>query len=108
MSNQESIPSEGKTPGSVTLKQAAEEYINHMVLSNAKMTSVNVYQRALQIAVDFFGADRKLESISLLQVGKFYASDNVNKHPDNEKPKAEATVRQIRRVFRQCLEHARQ
>jgi len=74
MSNQETITNEGRRQESVTLKEAAGEYINELVLNNTKMTTVAVYQRSLQLAVNFFGADRKLESITLPHVGKFFAS----------------------------------
>jgi site-specific recombinase XerD len=112
MSNQASTTTEGKTPesvtpGSVTLKEATEAYLEHLAGGGgAKPTTITVYQRALQLAVDFFGADRKLDSILLAQVGKYFVSDALNKHSHNGKPKAQPTVKQNKRVFRQMMEYA--
>ena len=39
--------------------------------------------------------------------GKYFASDLLNKH-DSGKPKAEPTIKQNKRVFRQCLEFAKE
>ncbi len=101
MSNQEPITTEGKT-----LKEAAEAYIDELVVTNAaKMSTVNVYQRSLQLAVNFFGADRKLDSILLPQTGKYFASKALNFLPSG-RPKAQATIRQNKRVFRQMMEYA--
>ncbi len=103
MSNQASTTTEGKTPGSVTFKKAVDAYLESLAADGTKPSTLAVYERTLQLAVNFFGADRKLESITLPQVGKYFASDALNKHSHNGKPKAQPTVKQNERVFRQMM-----
>jgi len=89
----------------VTLKSATDAYLGYLAASGTKAGTVNVYGKVLDLALAHFGGERRVDSISLLQTGKFYASDPLNKFPDG-RPKAEPTVKQVRRVFRQCLEYA--
>ena len=90
----------------ITLNYAVESYLNHLADLNKKKATVNVYKRALDIALLYFGIEKDIAGITLPQVGKFFKSDQVNKHPSG-KPKAAPTVKQIKRVFRQCLEYAK-
>jgi hypothetical protein len=90
----------------VTLEKATNAYLEHLAASGTKPSTVAVYQRSLQLAANFFGADRKLDSILLTQTGKYFACDALTKHPHNGKPKAMATIRQNKRVFRQMMEYA--
>ena len=90
----------------VTLKKAADAYLEHLAATGTKPSTINVYRKALDLAITHFGEEREFSSILLPQVGKFYASEAVNKLP-NGKPKADPTVKQIKRVFRQCLEFAK-
>ncbi len=101
MSNQASTTTEGKT-----LKEATEAYLEHLASGGTKPTTITVYRKALDLAITHFGEERELSSILLPQTGKFYAGDLVNKLPSG-KPKADPTVKQIKRVFRQCLEFAK-
>ncbi len=89
-----------------TLKKAADAYLEHLTASGTKPTTTSVYRKALDLAITHFGEEREISSLLLPQVGKFYASDLVNKLPSG-KPKADPTVKQIKRVFRQCLEFAK-
>ena len=91
----------------ITIKEAADAYLEHLGKSGTKETTVNVYRRSLDLAVTHFGADRKLSGIMIPYVGKYFSSDLLNKH-DNGKPKAEPTIKQNKRVFRQCLEFAKE
>ena len=90
----------------VTLKAAADAYLEHLAASGTKPSTVQVYRKALDLAIQHFGEERKLGSILVPHVGKFYSSEAVNILPSG-KPKAEPTVKQIKRVFRQCLEFAK-
>ena len=90
----------------ITLKKAVDAYLAHLADSGTKATTVKVYERVLELAITHFGADKKLSGILLTQVGKYYASDLINKH-ENGRPKAEPTIKQNKRVFRQCLEYAK-
>ena len=90
-----------------TLKQAAEAYLESLAAGGTKASTVNVYRRSLDLAIAHFGEERKVNSILVPHVGKFYASEAVNTLPSG-RPRAELTVRQIKRVFRQCLEFAKE
>ncbi len=100
MSEQQPTVTESKI-----LREVAEDYIDSLVFTQAKSSTIKIYLRAVQIAVDYFGAQRPVESITLPQVGKFFCSPVILRLP-NGRPRADATVKQIRRVFRQCLEFA--
>jgi hypothetical protein len=89
----------------ITLKQAAEAYLEALAAGGSKTTTVTVYRRSLELALTHFGEERKLNTLLVPHVGKFFAS--INRFPGGA-PKATATVKQIRRVFRQCLEYAKE
>jgi len=89
----------------VTLKSATDAYLEHLAGSGTKPSSIAVYSKALDLAIENFGADRMVGSITVAQVGKYYSGPLVNILPSG-KPKADPTVKQIKRVFRQCLEYA--
>jgi len=91
----------------ITLKQAAEAYLESLAGGGTKPSTVNVYARSLDLALTHFGEERKVNSILVPHVGKFYASEVVNTLPSG-KPRAELTVKQIKRVFRQCLDFAKE
>ena len=90
----------------ITLKNAVEAYLEHLEKTGAKATSVYVYRRVLDLAIAHFGADKKLTGIMVPHTTKFYDSSAVNFHPTG-RPKAAPTVKQIKRVFRQCLEFSK-
>ena len=101
MSNQEPITTEGKT-----LKEAAEAYLEHLASGGGvKPSTIQVYGKALDLAIQHFGGERKLNSILVPHVGRFYASEQVNILPSG-RPKAAPTVKQIKRVFRQMMQYA--
>ncbi len=86
----------------ITLKNAVDAYLVHLADSGTKENTVNVYRRVLDLAIAHFGEEKKLTSIMVPHVGKFFSSKIVNFHP-NGQPKAEPTIKQIKRVFRQCM-----
>ncbi len=92
-------------PEPVTIKSVAEAYIDHLTLGKTKPSTIRVYDKSLQLALAYFGADRRIDSILVPHVGKFFSSNMAN-FQENGKPKAEATKKQIRRVFRQMMEFA--
>ncbi len=87
------------------LREVAEDYIDSLVFTEAKASTISVYLKCIQLAVTYFVAQRPVNSITLPQVGKFYASEAVKTLPSG-KPRADLTVKQIKRVFRQCMEFA--
>jgi len=110
--NQPASPEAGHPPAQITLpepvtiKSVAEAYIDHLTLGGqTKMSTINIYTAALQLAANHFGADRRIDSIQAVHVGRYYNSSEVNTLP-NGRPKATPTIKQIRRVFRQMMEFA--
>ena len=91
----------------ITLKAAADAYLEHLGKNGTKETTVKVYRRSLDLAITHFKGNRKLSTITPPHVGGYFASDLVNKH-ENGKPKAEPTIKQNKRVFRQCKEFAKE
>jgi len=89
-----------------TLKTTVEAYLKSLAEGGTKSTTVNVYKRSLDIALTYFKDERIISDILTIHVGKFFTSDALNKH-ENGKPKAEATVKQNKRVFRQCMDFAK-
>ena len=72
------------TEETVTLKNAADAYLEHLAASGTKPTTITVYRKALDLAIIHFGEERKLDAILLPQVGRFYAGDLVNKLPNGK------------------------
>ena len=105
MSEQKPTTQEATASEAKTLKEVAEDYIDALVFTETKASTIKVYRKALDLAIEHFGEQRKIDSIMVTHVGKFYASKEVN-FLSNGKPKAAATVKQIKRVFRQCLDFA--
>jgi hypothetical protein len=102
MSNQEATTTEGKT-----LKEVTEAYLECLAAGKTKPSTIQVYRKALDLAIQHFGEERRLDSILVPHVGKYYSSELVNILPSG-KPKAQPTVKQIKRVFRQMLEYAQE
>jgi hypothetical protein len=96
MSNQETI----------TLKNTVDAYLEHLEKNGTKASTIGVYKRALDLAVAYFGEDKKLTGIMVPHAAKFLESPQVNFHP-NGTPKAEPTIKQTKRVFRQCMQFAK-
>ncbi len=90
----------------ITLKNTAESYLTHLGDTGAKKSTIGVYKRSLDLAVAHFGEEKKLTGIMVPHVSRFFDSKAVNFHPDG-RPKAKPTVLQVKRVFRQCLEFAK-
>jgi hypothetical protein len=110
--DQPAIPEAGQDldritlPELVTIKSVAEAYIDHLTIGGqTKKSTTTVYSNALHLAVTYFGADRRIDSILVPHTAKFFNSAMVNYLP-NGRPKAAPTVKQIKRVFRQMLEFA--
>ncbi len=103
MSKQKPITQE--TGEAKILREVAEDYIDSLVFTETKASTIKVYLKSIQLAVDYFGAQRQVDAITLLQVGKFFNSPALKNLP-NGKPRAELTVKQIKRVFRQCMDFA--
>ena len=87
---------------SVTLKDTVPGFIEHLRALGKKKGTVHSYGKDMELAVNFFGEDKRVSAILPVHVSKFFASDYVNKKP-NGAEKAELTIEKTKRVFRQFL-----
>ncbi|BBO77761.1 hypothetical protein DSCW_51780 [Desulfosarcina widdelii] len=85
-----------------TLHEAAEAYIEHLRSQGKTERTLYTYNKDLQQIEAFFGAERKLTSILVPHVGKFFKSDALLKMP-NGKERAKPTVDKTKRVLRMFL-----
>ncbi len=90
----------------ITLKKTVDAYLAHLADSGTKETTIVVYRRALDLALAHFGEEKKLTKIMVPHTAKFLDSTAVNFHPSG-RPKAAQTVKQTKRVFRQCMQFAK-
>jgi hypothetical protein len=91
----------------ITLKDAVAAYLKHLGNSGAKESTTRIYAKSLDLALAYFGEEKPLTSILVPHVSKFYNSSLVNNHK-NGRPKAEPTIKQNKRVFRQCMTFAKE
>jgi len=87
-----------------TLRQGVDLYLKHLTEKGASTNTVSVYRRCLALAVDHFGEDRDLQKMIPAHVSRYFGCDVVNKKPDGS-PRADISIRQIKRVFRQMLNY---
>ena len=91
----------------ITLKNAVEAYLEHLEKNGTKATTIGVYRRALDLALAHFGEEKKLIGIMVPHVSRFFDSKAINFH-ESGKPKAQPTIIQTKRVFRQCMQFAKE
>jgi len=89
----------------VTLKQAAPQYLEALKAAGKNDRTVETYKRQFEVIMGFFGEDKAVTGIRAADVGRFLKSDALAKMP-NGKERAEPTVQQIVRVLRMFLEWA--
>jgi len=90
-----------------TLKQAVEKYMEHLESEGKTERTRYTYGMDLQLALQFFGEDKKLDKFIPAQVAKFFKSDLVTKVPKSGREKSPITVTKTLRVFRQMLVYCR-
>lgn len=86
----------------ITLKDAAEAYIEHLRQQGKKERTLYTYKKDLEVLETFFGAEKSLAAIRAPQVGKFLKSDLLLKLPSG-KDRARPTVAKTVRVLRMFL-----
>ncbi|HUT36141.1 MAG TPA: site-specific integrase [Planctomycetota bacterium] len=90
---------------SLTLKDAAPQYLEYLRAAGKDAHTVRTYGKALEVASAFFGETKAIKALRPADVGRFLKSDALLKKP-NGKERAKPTTDQITRVFRQLLEWA--
>ena len=95
-----------------TIKEAAEKYLAHLSELGKNERTVITYGRHLDLAVEYFGAEKAVAKILPVHVAAFFKADIVNKlireprkegEPRKERPRSPHTINQTKRVFRQML-----
>lgn len=90
-----------------TLKQAAQEYMEHLRSMGKKEATLYTYGKDFEQIQSFFGPDRKLSNILPAHVGRFFKSDALLKLPSGKK-RAQPTVDKTIRVLRMFLVWAKE
>ena len=82
-----------------------EEYIEHLVATGQKPSTVGTAKRSLALFEEGLGAKKVIAKIMPVHVAGFFKSETATMQPgkDGPKPRAEASVLQIRRIVRSAL-----
>jgi len=96
----------------VTIKQAAEQYVAHLKELGKNERTIVTYARHLDLAIAHFGEEKDVTKVLPVHVAAFFKSDAVNKlirepkkegEPRQERPRSHHTIDQTKRVFRMML-----
>ena len=96
----------------VTMKEATDQYLAHLRAIGKNEKTIYTYGKDLELAVEYFGADKAIAKILPVHVAAFFKADNVNKlirepkkpgKPRQERPKSPITITKTKRVFRMML-----
>ena len=82
-----------------------EEYLEHLVATGQKPSTVGTAKRTLALLEEGLGAKKVIAKIMPVHVAGFFKSEAATTQPskDGPKPRAEASVLQIRRIVRGAL-----
>jgi len=88
-----------------TLKEACEAYNAHMKEKGQSASTLGTIQRTLALMLEEMGENREVGKILPVHVDKFFKSEKATMQPgkDGMKPRAQASVLQIRRIVRAAL-----
>ncbi len=89
----------------VNLKDACEQYLDHLKSIGKKPSTIGTAKRTLDLLITEMGEDKEVGKILPLHVDKFFKSEAATMQAGKEgmKPRAEASVLQIRRIVRSAL-----
>ena len=87
------------------LKEACEAYTAHMKEKGQSPSTLGTIQRTLALLVEEMGENREVGKILPVHVDKFFKSEKATMQPgkDGMKPRAQASILQIRRITRMAL-----
>ncbi len=100
------------TTKTVTMKEATDQYLAHLLAIGKNERTVYTYGKDLELAVEYFGEGRDISKILPVHVAAFFKADNVNKlirepkkegEQRQERPKSPITITKTKRVFRMML-----
>ena len=87
------------------LTEATNEFIDHLEKTGKKASTLGTSRRALDLLIANLGEDKVMSKILPVHISKFFNGDSVLQQPgkDGLKPRASASIKQIRRITRQLL-----
>jgi len=82
-----------------------EEYIEHLVATGQKASTVGTAKRSLALFEEALGAKKVIAKILPVHIANFFKSEAATMQPgkDGPKPRAAASILQIRRIVRAAL-----
>ena len=89
----------------VTLKDACGRYLEHLKAIGKKPSTLGTTRRTLDLLIAEMGEEKEVGKILPLHVDKFFKSESATMQPgkDGLKPRAQASILQIRRIVRSAL-----
>jgi len=90
---------------SKTLKDAVALYIQHLEETGQKPSTVGTAKRSLDLLIADMGEGKAVDKILPLHTAGFFKSEAATMQPgkDGPKPRAQASILQIRRIVRAAL-----
>ena len=88
-------------PTSINLKDGAAQYIEHLEAIGKKPSTVGTARRTMDLFVGHLGEGKEVAKILPVHVAGFFKSEGATTL--NEKPRAKASILQIRRIVRSAL-----
>jgi hypothetical protein len=90
---------------SMNLKDAARQYIQHLEETGQKASTVGTARRTLDLLIADMGENKEVGKILPVHVAAFFKSEAATMQPgkDGPKPRAQASILQIRRIVRAAL-----
>ena len=90
---------------SMNLKEATAQYIQHLVDDGQKASTVGTARRTLDLLIADMGEAKEVGKILPVHVASFFKSEAATMQPGKggPKPRAAASVLQIRRIVRSAL-----
>jgi len=89
----------------ITLKDAATKYVEHLETIGKKPSTLGTTRRTLDLLAAHMGESKEVGKILTVHVSGFFKSEAATMQPgkDGPKPRAEASILQIRRIVRSAL-----
>ena len=90
---------------SKNLKEASAQYIQHLEQTGQKASTVGTARRTLDLLIADMGEGKAVDKILPVHVAAFFKSEAATLQPgkDGPKPRAQASILQIRRIVRAAL-----
>jgi len=90
---------------SINLKEASAQYIQHLEQTGQKPSTVGTAKRTLDLLLADMGEGKAVDKILPVHVAAFFKSEAATMQPgkDGPKPRAQASMLQIRRIVRAAL-----